>query len=247
MILVAICDDDSRHRALTADFLHTFLEEHPQFSAKVTEFPTGDELCEYTSIHGGFDLYLMDIVMPGTDGVKLGLTLRSRGDNGQIIYLTTESSFAVDAYDVHPFHYLLKPLNRDKLFAVLFDVFSRFNQLSTKALSVKTDSGFVKIPYDEIVYAELSSRRICYHLVDGTCVQSVMLRITFAETVSPLLADPRFILCGASFLVNLHQVRTIDKTVVSTEGGLTFTPPKKSIPDLRSKWLDYWLEGNAHP
>ena len=246
MISVAICDDDSLQLAHSVTLFKAFLAAHPRFSARLFEFSSGDELYEYTLIHGGFDLYILDIVMPGTDGIRLAKDLRDRGDDGQIIYLTTEKSFALDAYDVHPYHYLIKPLLEETLFDVLLTVFSRLSDQKIKVLTVKTDSGFVNLIYDQIAFAELASRRIIYHLIDGTSVQSVMLRVTFAESVPPLLTDPRFVLCSASFLINLYHVKAIDRTSVSVNGDVTFSPPKKALPDLRSKWLNYWLEGDPH-
>ena len=116
--------------------------------------------------------------------------------------------------------------------------------LSTKAdrgLIVKTKDTNARIAFNSILYAELYNRSVVYHLDTGNTVQSTSLRTNFADAVRELLLDPRFALCGASMVANLHHI-----TMVETE-GIVFQDKhkvflgKKACRELRTIWNDYWL------
>ena len=66
---------------------------------------SGTERC------GGFDLYVLDVVMPDLNGIEAGRTLRALGTAGEIIYLSQVADYAPDSYDVQAFYYLLKPID----------------------------------------------------------------------------------------------------------------------------------------
>lgn len=66
-----------------------------------------------------FDLLLLDVEMPGTDGVTLAKTVRQENEAVQIVFITGYSDYIAEGYDVAALHYLVKPVSREKLFAVL--------------------------------------------------------------------------------------------------------------------------------
>ena len=67
-------------------------------------------------MRGTFDIYLLDVIMPGQNGIELGLSIREFDQGGRIIYLTASSDFAVDSYRAKASDYLLKPLDKSRLF-----------------------------------------------------------------------------------------------------------------------------------
>lgn len=243
MINIAICDDDTRQQGLIEDFLDHYLLCNKDLQVKFKTFSSGKELINYILENGSFDLYLLDIVMPELNGIDVGKKIREMKDEGFIIYLTSEASFAVESYNTRAFHYLLKPIEKEKFFSVLDSVFQLLKSKASKYITVKTQDGITKISFDEINYAELTGRRIRYCLIDKSVIESVTLRNTFAEAVTPLLNDQRFVLCGASFAINLHQVSSIKSNNVYFKNNEMILPPKKNISTLRSQWLDFWLDG----
>jgi two-component system response regulator AlgR len=58
---------------------------------------------------------LMDIRMPGLDGLSAALELSRRPDAPAIIFCTAYDEYAIDAFDANAVGYLLKPVNQDKL------------------------------------------------------------------------------------------------------------------------------------
>ncbi len=61
------------------------------------------------------DLALLDIDMPDMSGLELAKRIKRIDPHIAIIFITAFSQYALDAYDVHPVSYLLKPFDQARL------------------------------------------------------------------------------------------------------------------------------------
>jgi two-component system, LytTR family, response regulator len=63
-----------------------------------------------------FDVALLDIQMPGTNGIRFSQKLTAHGDNAPIvIFVTAHRRFACDAFEIQAADYLLKPFDQSRL------------------------------------------------------------------------------------------------------------------------------------
>ena len=241
MFRIALCDDNARQRQLTHKLLDSYFSLRST-AAKIWGFSSGQALlnamCDET-----FDLYLLDIVMPEMDGIDLGAELRKSDESGVIIYLTTSPDFALQGYSVKAASYLLKPVQEDELFRALDDAFKAITNRREQSIMVKTADGMSRLLLDHILYVEQKERAPHYHLKDGSCVVGLTIQTSFQDTIRPLLADKRFYLCGASFVLNLHRIKSINKADVLFVGGQQTTVPRRAAAELNTAWIHYWLEG----
>lgn len=242
MLRIALCDDESKERQITGQLLEEYMAQH-HLAARIREFASGQALLNAVEETGPFDLYILDIVMPGMNGIELGLALRKTDREGTVFYVTSSLDFALESYQVRAFYYLLKPVEKKELFSLLDEAMETMQKRREKSIQVKSHGGTVRLLFDSVLYAELMGRAVRYHLRDGSCVDSMTLTGSFREAVSPLLEDPRFLLCGASFVVNLYYVTMVDKNGVVLADGSSLGLPKAACTALRTAWSDYWLEG----
>lgn len=61
------------------------------------------------------DLVLLDIAMPGIDGVSMARVLQGRSSRPQVVFTTAFDGYALDAFDVAAIDYLLKPVSVERL------------------------------------------------------------------------------------------------------------------------------------
>ena len=61
------------------------------------------------------DLLLLDIAMPGKDGLDVARALSGKPDAPAIIFVTAFDRFAVEAFDVAAIDYVLKPVDNQRL------------------------------------------------------------------------------------------------------------------------------------
>ena len=191
MLRFAVCDDNEKELKQALALLEDYLLSRPGLAGRAEAFSSCAALLEKVHTAGGFDLYLLDILMPGQNGIETGRRLRALGDGGEIVYLTNSNDFAADSYEVGAFFYLLKPVSRERLFEVLDRAVQRQRERQGSAVVVSTAQGPRRILLEHIRYAERVGRRVRYYCTDGT-VDSQSIRLPFREAAAPLLADRRF-------------------------------------------------------
>ena len=245
MLHVAICDDDATERARTRALLDEFLASRG-LSAQVREFAAAKELLFDLDGGGPYDLYLLDVVMPEMNGIRLGVRLRETDETGAIVYLTTSEDFAVDSYEARAFWYLVKPVRPDKLFPVLDKAVAARQKRLTEGVNVKTLDGMEWLRFDELYYV-VSVERSAHFVHKGGVTESTINSVSFREKSEPLLADERFRRCGASLVLNLQHVKAVDRSGVTLDTGGRLEIPRRAAAELRAAWQRYWLEGGGKP
>jgi len=243
MIRVALCDDEDDQLTLTENLISEYSASHPEITIQTTSFRSGANLLEYIRNHDTFDLYLLDIIMPYENGIETGRKIRGIDKGGIIFYLTSSIDYAIDAFSTKASQYLLKPVDKYKLFEALNILVDDWLVERQNFIAIKTRKGMHRIPLRNIVYCELVGHCIHYHLADGSEIEGMSLRISFKDAVSALLKDTRFILNSASFVVNLSFVENINDSGIKLANG-TVLPVSRSLKtNIISRWLDYHLKG----
>ena len=244
MLRIAICDDEERQLNQTAALLNSYFLSRPSLNGQVETFRSGVKLLARAEAAGGFDLYILDILMPELSGIDTGRRLRALGEGGEIIYLTTSNDFAADSYEVRAFFYLLKPVESGKFFQVLDGAVEKLDRRRSSAIVVTTADGPRRILLERIRYVERVGRCMRYFCTDGT-VDSQSIRIPFKKAAAPLLADRRFYLCGASFALNFQHVTGVQAQTALLDGGRAVTLPRTAAAEFKKAWGNYWLEENS--
>ncbi len=239
---IAVCDDEALCREQVLELVQNYAAEHPEAEIIISAYEHADDLmCEVKKI-GGFDIYILDIIMPHTNGVKLGVQLRADGYDGKIIYLTSSEDYAIESFRAQPFHYIIKPVRRETLFPVLDLAVTMLRHRKDANIIVRTADGTIRLPLEGILYAELQKNTICYHMTSGRVIRSSTIRTSFAEAAKMLIEDRRFARCGASLIINLLHV-TVSKTEeLQFRDGSSLQLSRKLLAEIRTKWYDYWLD-----
>lgn len=241
MLRIAVCDDDEKQLKQTVSLLLNYLRSRPDLHGQVETFRNGRELLARADDAGCFDLYVLDILMPGLSGIDTGRRIRALCEGGEIVYLTSSNDFAADSYDVRAYFYLLKPVQEEKLFQVLDGAIEKLNQRRSSAIVVSTADGPRRILLERIRFVERVGRCVRYYCTDCT-VDSQTIRVPFREITTPLLADRRFFLCGASFVLNFQHVTGVNGQTALLDNGQAVTLPRTAAAEFKKAWGSYWLE-----
>lgn len=241
MLKIALCDDEEEQRSALCEMVHDFAKERPELAVKLSVFSSPRDLLAVAE-EEGFHICLLDVVMPGLTGIELGSKLRAMGSRAALVYLTVSPEYALDSYEVRAFSYLIKPVERARLFSVLEQAIQSLEKQKGSCVMVKTKGGLYRTRLDDILYVELLGRAACYHLADGSSLESVTVRGSFQEETAPLLADSRFFRCGASFVVNLFYVTAVEKRFLLVDGHRQVPLPRGLAAQARQRWSDFWLD-----
>ena len=141
---IAICDDNIKELNNLSKLLSDYREKTKAGFTFVT-YTDGVALLEDVR-KGGFDILLLDVMMPLISGLEIAHEVREFDENIRIAFLTSSTEFAVESYSVEAFAYLLKPATADSLFPILDKLF-RLAQKPEDGLAVKFQNGVANIPF----------------------------------------------------------------------------------------------------
>ncbi|MBT9492351.1 MAG: response regulator transcription factor [Paucibacter sp.] len=178
------------------------------------------------------DLILLDIQMPGPDGMQLAAALRTLGQQGgqspAVVFVTAHTEHAVQAFDLEAADYLTKPVRRERLQAALARVAQRLAERAAMQSSPDgqalpsedtggvinvTDRGrLLRVPLAEVLYLKAELK----YLTLRTATQSLVMDGSLAD-LEPRLGE-RFLRVHRNALVAKSAVRELQRHAPSQAG-----------------------------
>lgn len=212
---IAICDDELE----SIEVVRSILQQHPQSDKfMVMTFQSGEALYEYIQMYEyAFDLIILDIRLKLWDGVKTG-ELLSKIESGKytdILFISSDTSYAMQLFDLRPLNFLVKPIDPQKLLSNV-DVALQHSKNKVQCFTYKFEKVFHKIPYHEIIYFESMRKRICINCVDST------KNCYFYGSMEELLLSidsKDFLQIHCSFLVNWAHVKKVYSGQILLDDG----------------------------
>ena len=156
---------------------------------------------------GPYDAVFLDVEMPGLTGVEAAALVRDRADPPAIVFVTAHAEYAVDAFAVEAFDYLLKPVDPDRLARVVERLRERTVESAAPPLeriAVVAAGGSELLDPDEIHFVQADGDYARVHTYD----RSYLATATLGE-LTERLAGARFARIHRSYLVNLAKVAGI--------------------------------------
>jgi len=236
LLNICICDDNPAEVEQVQILAGRFSGEHLEFPLKIRTFSSPFDLLEHLDKNGGFDIYLLDILMPHLKGVELAKRIRARKEAAEIVFLTSSREYALDAYDVDACGYLLKPLEKEKFDKVLFAAAHRLTQPENPSFLLKTRECMRKILFRELVLVEsFNHERVCT-LADGS---RAVTADTLASIKERLFCDPRFFSPHRAYIINLEHIAALNAANVVMSTGKTVPVARNSYAALKKAYIDY--------
>lgn len=239
MLRIAICDDTEAELEQIAALTNEYLTARG-FAADMRRFCHPDTLLTAYETET-FHIFLLDMIMPMISGLELGRSIRRISTDAQIIFITTEPGFALDAYAVNPLHYLVKPVNKQALFSALDLALEKVHFGEETYITVKTRQGLRTLSTDAIACCEYVRHSVVYTLLSGERVETTTIAGSFANHIAPLLQDHRFIQPHAAYAVNMSRVERLSKEAFTLRGGIPVPVSGKQYTAVRNTYMSYRL------
>ncbi|MGS0763412.1 LytR/AlgR family response regulator transcription factor [Syntrophomonas curvata] len=230
---IAVCDDDSQELERISSFIDTYKRES-KVPLICKTFQSATELISSMG-SGDYDILLLDILMPGINGMQAAHEIRAFDAGVKIVFLTSSPEFAVESYAVKAYDYILKPVSKDKLFSILDAVMAE-EQKSLEGLTVKTQLGMARILFSRLAFVEIMNKKLYFHLADGG-VQEVTASLAAFE--EELLARAEFVKVHRSYIVNLWQVGELGSKELITHAGKTVPISRLLYGKVREAYMKH--------
>ncbi len=204
---VLIVDDDQP----TGLYLKHIVSKIPGIDVRAV-VTSGEEAIRFTRTQKPQVIFL-DIDMPGMSGLEVARTLTDLYSDLIVIFATAYPNYALEAFEVYSFDYILKPFDEDRIRKTLTKLSSALKGRSsavtsgTKAIPVQSQGRTYLLNPDEILYIESWRTNV---LIKTTRCE-LLLKGNLADWAQRL---QRFgiIPSHRSYLVNVNKVREIKRS-----------------------------------
>ena len=195
---VLLVDDEAPARSE----LRHLLGAHPQ----VEVVGEATNAAEALGLAAGCDVLFLDVEMPGASGIDAARLVRGRAEPPAIVFVTAHAEYAVDAFAVEAFDYLLKPVDPERLARVVERLLARVAPSAPTARKIPVVAGgrTELIDQDQVHFIQAEGDYSRVHVHDRSYLSTASLR----ELEEALPAD-RFMRIHRSYIVNLAKVAAV--------------------------------------
>ena len=220
---VAIVDDSIVDSAFVEDILKVWANNR-QVVVQPERFDSAENFLFHYADDKAWDILLLDIEMGAMDGVTMAKRVRQDNEAVQIVFITGYSDYIAEGYEVAALHYLMKPVNKDKLFAVLDRALEKRKQ-EERCLNLEAYGEMVRIPFYEIRYLDVHQNYVTVHAKADFTVKR-----TLGDFEKEL--DDRFHRVGRGMILNLKFIQRVTKTEVRLSDGTVLPLPRGAYEPL---------------
>ena len=231
MFRISICLPDPAYRRV----LHTLCREYFAQRAEGVEIHSVME--KKLDVLVKSDLIFLSAAGPRPNGIDTAQAVRAAGGLGDIMFLSKEPSYLMEAFSVMAAQYLLIHQLTSKLNPALDQLMARRRGPYTL---VPTREGQVRVAQREIEYVECTDHILHFHLTDGSLVRSTTLRIPLKEALADLMKRKNFYQPHRSYVINLDTARQLTETEFVMESGACVPVPRGRAAEARTVYRSYY-------
>jgi len=160
-----------------------------------------------------YDLYILDIEMPGMNGLKLAKSIREKDSRALFVFLTSYTRYMKDVFDVVTFDFIEKPISDEKLLQIL-ERGATYLNITSQHFSFGYRASRYSLKYDRILYIEKKGRQALIHTFEDVYKTNMTL-----EEIWKQLNPKSFVHIHSSYIINLYNLDRKDNEIAIMRNG----------------------------
>ena len=202
MLRIAVVDDDQEDLSRIRSYLDQYFAAEPR-EYSVSSFPDGEDLLLQKP--DSFDLLFLDVEMRWSNGIDIARTLRERGSDLVILFISRIVQYAVEGYSVDALDYLLKPVAYEEFAVKLRRALRHIDARRPFRIHLSQGGDHRWVSSDAIRYVEVYGHQLVYHTTDGQFRTTDTIGAAAGQ-----LAPLGFLQCSRFCLINPRYVTGVD-------------------------------------
>ncbi|MEG0376844.1 MAG: LytTR family DNA-binding domain-containing protein [Eubacterium sp.] len=226
---IALCDDEKS----ALQFLKKTIEDYckqKNLTTQIDCFSCGEDFLK-TEKH--YDIVFMDIYLPGINGIE---TIKEIfiTTHPQVVFTTTSTDHAVEAFNLSAIHYLVKPFTQKSVEEALNRYWDRMNTQEEDILIVKSGPGFTSIPTSTIIYIEVFNKISTIHTTKNNIQTYTSLDALFEQL------DPNcFMKAQRSFIVNMQSIEVFFSDHIVLQNTIEISLSRNNRAALKEQYQNF--------
>lgn len=241
MLRIAICDDRIEDLSRAVCVVEKWLKQDISIEGKIDTYHNVEDLKNVIQERAAdYDIYILDIVMKGTNGIEFGRWLQEKCQDALMIYITSSRDYALDAFDNHAVRYLMKPLKEPDFFAAMDTAYTLYRARPRHMITISGKDHISSTAAEDIVYIENKLKNIFYTLKNGQKISSIRRIGTFEDAVGEIAEFPQFIQPHKSFFINMDYITALRGEHILMDDGKEIPVARRRQEDTQKKYIkDY--------
>lgn len=227
---IAICDDCLNDVSVINDILTTTVFNETN---TIDRYTSSKKLLQSVKNNVKYDIVFLDVEMPELNGLELGKSINNLCPNTYIVFVTSYPQYAIDAFDCEAYHYLLKPIEKEKAEKVICRLAKKYRELN-KYYAIKIKNESIRLPISDIYYIECCRKHIIFHLS-----QKKYETVGKLSTVYDKLKEFGFYQVHQGYIVNMGKISHFDKYSIVLSDGKSVVMSVRKRTDVLLAYTKY--------
>jgi DNA-binding LytR/AlgR family response regulator len=230
-VTCAIVDDSEEDRGKLIRLLH----DVPDVQVSVSAFSSAEELLAGTCL---YDVYVLDIDMPGMNGIELAEKISCANPNAAILFCSSYEQLVFEAMRTDAIFFIRKRHLREDFPLALQKILRRIRG-NQEVFAFQEDGALKKLAYRSILYFEVRMNDIYIH--EERKVHRIRRSM---KSLQKEVARSEFCLIHVSYLVNFQHVTEIRRKEAVMDNGEVLPVSAAHAQGLRNAYHAYLIHGD---
>ncbi len=235
----ALCDDEVEQLNILHEII-TQISGIKGYEVTIDTYASGSKLVHaFQHMSHPYDLVFLDMQMPEIDGIETGKGIRELNKDVIIIYITGFVDFAINAFEIRAFDYILKPVDTKKLEKALEEALAKIEATHVlKAgvddlLILNYDKKIVSIKQEDVIYLEKSENKVV--VVCKDCKYEIYDSL---NNMKKKLNEHMFLQTHQGFIINKKKICRYENQQVALTQEYVIPVSKKNINLVKKAFFE---------
>lgn len=230
---IAIVDDEKREQEIIAKYIGEWAETKKEL-VEFFYFDSSESFLFSWEDIKDYELLVLDIEMGEISGLELAKKIRLEDKRIPIIFVTGYDEYMQYGYDVSALQYLIKPVNKERLFQALSKLSEK--EETVKSLIVNSENEVRRIQINNVLYVEAAGHGSIMHTVD----EVICLKESFGDIEKQVHPLGEAVKCHRAYLVNLRFVSAIQNSNLILDNGENLPISRSQMKNVQREFLRYY-------
>ena len=184
-----------------------------------------------------YDIFLLDIEMPGLDGIDLTNKIKKYLPDAITIFVTSYEQYVYKSFEVQPYRFIPKRNVGEMLPAAVEDALGLAAEREGRFYIAENQRQLEKIPLKSITYIW---HREKYAYIEKSNREHTKVRKTLKQVYKELPKDD-FVWVDRGCIVNLAQIQRIAGDSIFLADGISLGAGRERIAELKDRLREYWV------
>lgn len=233
---IAVVDDSEEMLAIICKYV---VDNKEGIFCECTAFKNSQKLLDVLEGRRQFDIYFLDIEMPGMGGLELAREIRRIQSNAYIVFITSHTDFVLTSYDlsIKAYHYIMKDRMEEKIAEVIKAIADEAEEKKEDFYIIQNKLRYEKLKITDIIYIYKEGKNSVFVLRDNVCRERKAL-----GKVMKQLDRPEFIFIDSGRAVNIRYIRRIEGNNIFLINGAELYVSSSNMRKVKSKISCYWRD-----